>query len=209
MTRAADTTEAALVLCGGRSRRMGTDKAALPFGDESLLQRVVRLVSPVVHEVWLVAREQQALPPLGAALPVARDAASGLGPLAGIVAGLRAMRAERAFVVSCDSPLLEPRLVRHLLDLSRGYRAALPRVAGHWVPTTAVYAKAILPEAEALLAGGELRPRLLADADGVRHVSEEELRRVDPELASLWDCDTPEDYRALLARAGLAGAARS
>jgi molybdopterin-guanine dinucleotide biosynthesis protein A len=183
---------------------MGVDKAALPFGSESLLQRVVRLVSPEVDEVWLVAREGQQLPALaGAPLPVARDPAEGLGPLAGVVAGLRAMRSERAFVISCDSPLLEPRLVRHLLDLSRGHRAAMPRVAGYWVPTTAVYAKSILPEAEALLARGELRPRMLVEAAGVRAVSEDELRGVDAELASLRDCDTPEDYAALLARAGL------
>ena len=52
---------AGLILCGGRSRRMGTDKGALPFGDETILDRVVRVVSSVVDEIWLVAREGQTL----------------------------------------------------------------------------------------------------------------------------------------------------
>lgn len=194
--------DAALVLCGGASRRMGRDKAALPFGDESLLERVVRIVRPVVDEVWLVAREGQALAnPLR--LPVARDPAEGLGPLAGVIAGVRAMKAERAFVISCDSPLLRAELVSHLLVLSRGHDAAIPFVDGHYVPTTAVYAKSILPAAERLLERGELRPRLLTREPGVRVVPEEELTPADPDLHSFRDCDTPEDYEELLRLAGL------
>lgn len=195
-------SEAALVLCGGASRRMGRDKAALPFGDESLLERVVRMVSQSAEEVWLVAREGQALPG-PTTLPVARDPATGLGPLAGVIAGLRAMRAQRAFVVSCDSPLLQPDLVTHLFALAEGHDAAIPFVDGHYVPTTAVYTKAILPAAERLLDRGELRPRLLVKEPRVRVVPEAEFTHVDPELHSFRDCDTPEDYEELLRLAGL------
>jgi molybdopterin-guanine dinucleotide biosynthesis protein A len=191
---------AALVLCGGGSRRMGSDKAALPFGDETLLERVVRVVTGCADEVWLVAREGQDLPALG--LPVARDPAEGLGPLAGVIAGLRAMSAERGFFVSCDSPLLTEAFVRHLLALSVGHAAAVPRVDEHLVPTTAVYSKTMLPAAEALLERGELRPRLLVAEPGVRVVEAAELTGVDPELRSLMDCDTPDDYQRLLELAG-------
>jgi molybdopterin-guanine dinucleotide biosynthesis protein A len=196
-------TDAALILCGGSSRRMGTDKAALPFGDETLLERIVRLVCDEIDEVWLVARENQQLAGIGRTLPVARDPAEGLGPLAGVTAGLRCIEAERAFVISCDTPLLQPGFASHLLSLADGHAAAVPRVDGHLVPTTAVYGKVLLPAAEALLARGELRPRLLVEQPGVRIVSEAELRTVDPELLSLHDCDTPDDYRSLLERAGL------
>jgi molybdopterin-guanine dinucleotide biosynthesis protein A len=185
---------------------MGSDKAALPFGDETLLERVVRLLAPEVDEVWLVAREGQSVPQLrdaGRPIRVARDSAEGLGPLAGVVAGLRAIASERAFVTACDSPLLQPRLVRHLSELARDHRAVVPHVDGHLAPTTAVYSKSLLPAAEALLARGELRPRLLVNEPGVRVIAEQELREVDPELLSFQDCDTPEDYRKLLERAGL------
>ncbi|MEE2673293.1 MAG: molybdenum cofactor guanylyltransferase [Myxococcota bacterium] len=195
-------SEAALVLCGGSSRRMGRDKAGLPFGDESLLERVVRIDRSKVDEVWLVAREGQVLP-AGAELPVARDPAEGLGPLAGVIAGVRAMKAERGFVVSCDSPLLEADLISHLLELSRGHHAAIPFVDGHYVPTTAIYAKSILPAAVRLLDQGELRPRLLVKEAGVRVVREAELVTIDPELLSFRDCDTPEEYADLLRLADL------
>ena len=180
---------------------MGRDKASLPFGDETLLDRIVRIVTPCVDEVRLVAREGQVLADRG--LPVARDPAEGLGPLAGVIAGLRATPAERVFVISCDSPLVQPALVERLLALSVGHDAAIPRIDGHYVPTTAVYGRGILAAAERLLARGELRPRLLVSEPGVRVVAEEELTPVDPELLSFRDCDTPEEYRDLLARAGL------
>lgn len=199
-------SRAALVLCGGRSRRMGTDKAALAFGDETMLARVVGIVSRVVSETWLVAREGQALPPLEGVGPVeiTRDPAEGRGPLAGLVAGLDAMRADRAFVTACDTPLLRTELVEHLFALSEGHAAAVPEVGGHLMTMSGVYTKTLLPAAHRLLARDELRPRVLLREPGVRIVTEQELRAVDPELESLRDCNTPEAYRDALRAAGLA-----
>jgi molybdopterin-guanine dinucleotide biosynthesis protein A len=193
-------SRAALVMCGGRSQRMGTDKAALPFGDETMLERIVRTVSDVVPEVWLVAREGQTLPPPARGLPfhIARDTAEGRGPLAGLVAGLAAMRAERAFVTACDTPLLRPRFIEHLFALAEGHTAAVPEVDGHVMTMSAVYSKRLLPAAENLLARDELRPRLLLREPGVRVVPEDLLREVDPELDCLRDCNTPEAYREAL-----------
>ena len=111
--------------------------------------------------------------------------------------------AERAFVSSCDSPLLEAELISQLLELSHGHDAAIPFVDGHYVPTTAIYAKSILPAAVRLLDRGELRPRLLIQEPGVRVIREDEITAADPELHSFRDCDTPEDYQDLLRLAGL------
>ena len=109
-------TGAAIVLCGGRSRRMGRDKAALPFGDETMLERMVRIVASVTDEVVIVAREGQRVPGDFAGTrcrpKIVRDPAEGLGPLAGIAEGLAAVSSERAFLCSCDLPLLEPAVIR-------------------------------------------------------------------------------------------------
>jgi molybdopterin-guanine dinucleotide biosynthesis protein A len=196
-------SQAALVLCGGFSERMGRDKASLPFGGETLLERIVGIVSPCVDEVWLVAREGQEIPSnRNLQLQVARDPAEGLGPLAGLTAGLRAVSAERAFVVSCDLPLLQEKLVRGLLELATGLRAAIPTVDGHYVPTCAVYSTSLVPELDGLLAAGERRPRAILKLPGVNAISEDEIRAFDPELQSFRDCNTPERYREALELAG-------
>ncbi len=202
---------AALVLCGGSSRRMGSDKTVLPFGDETLLERVARIVADVVSEVWLVAREGQLLEVRsadGGCVPIARDPAEGLGPLAGIVAGLRAMRAEQAFVTACDCPLLKPAYMRWMLALGRDHSAVVPRIDGHLMTMSAVYSRALLPAAERLLEAGELRPRVLFEQPGVRIVGADELRDIDPELHSLYDCDTPDAYREALRIASEGGLLR-
>ncbi|MDP6980340.1 MAG: molybdenum cofactor guanylyltransferase [Myxococcota bacterium] len=198
--------DAALVLCGGFSKRMGEDKAHLPFGAATLIEHIVATVSGCVDEVWLVAREGQAIPAnerLG--LPVARDPASGEGPLAGLAAGLAAVRASQAFVVSCDAPLVVPALIEGLLAIARRGAGAIPHVGGHYMTTCAVYGKTLLPEIERLLASQERRPRVLAEQPGVAVVDEETVRRYDPDLRSFIDCNTRERYLEALELAGLSG----
>jgi len=192
--------DAAIVLCGGRSRRMARDKASLPFGSETMLGRIVRVVSQVVDEVWVVAREGQPVP---GDFQVVRDPEEGLGPLAGLRAGLEAMEAERAFLTSCDVPLLRAAYVERLLELSRGFPIAVPRVGDHMMVTSAVYSREVLPLARRLLEEHRLRPLFLVEGFDARVVTEQELRDVDPELESLRDCNTPEAYRDALRTAGL------
>jgi len=179
---------------------MQRDKASLPFGGQTMLERVVAIVSSVVDEVWVVAREGQHV---AGDFQVVRDPAEGLGPLAGLVAGLGVMKAERAFLTSCDVPLLRAPYVERLLELARGHPIAVPVVGRHTMVTSAVYAREVLPVAEDLLRRRRLRPLFLIQAFDARTVSEAELREVDPGLDSLRDCNTPEAYRDALRAAGL------
>src|SRR3954454_8053425 len=81
----------ALILCGGKSSRMGYPKALLPFGPELMLQRVVRLLGEVVAPMVVVAAPDQVLPILPRGVLVARDERAGRGPLQGLLAGLAAL----------------------------------------------------------------------------------------------------------------------
>lgn len=192
----------AIVLCGGRSTRMGRDKASLPFGTETLLARVVSRVRQVAADVVLVAREGQVLPP---GFEAVRDPAEGLGPLAGIAVGLRAVHGTRAFVAACDMPFLRPALIRRLLDLSRHHDACAPLIDGFAMTTCAVYATGVAGVAEAMVSARHLRPRDLLDRIDTRYVTADELRDVDPSLESFRDCNTPEAYAAALGIAGFGG----
>jgi len=190
----------AFVLCGGRSTRMGRDKASLPFGAETLLARVVRRLRDAVDEVVLVAREGQVVP---AGFAVVRDPAEGLGPLAAIAVGLRAVRGDAAFVAACDLPFLRPALVRRLLDLGAGHDACVPLVEGFPMTTCAVYATSVAEVADQLVASGRLRLRDLLAAVDTRYIDPADLTDVDPLLDSFRDCNTPGAYAAALREAGL------
>lgn len=197
-------SDAALILCGGFSERMGRDKASIPFGDETMLERIAGVVGSCVDEVHLVAREGQEIPAnTGLRLPVARDPVEGNGPLAGLAAGLDAISAEQAIVVSCDVPLLQATFVSGLLAAARGFRAVIPFVAGHYMTTCAVYSKPLAAEINSMLERGERRPREIAKLEGVRIFDEDECRALDPSLSSFVDCNTPERLREALALAGI------
>jgi molybdenum cofactor guanylyltransferase len=199
-------TTGGIVLCGGRSTRMGTPKATLTFGPETMLQRVVRLLGTVVNPIIVVAARQQPLPPLPESVIVAEDEREQRGPLEGLRAGLKALpnSVDSAYVTSCDVPLLVPGFVTRMIELLGDYDIAVMEIDGFPHPLSAVYRRATLPQVETLLESDKLRPVFLFDAVRTRRVRPEEMRSTDPQLRTLRNLNTPDDYRGALAEAGLA-----
>jgi molybdenum cofactor guanylyltransferase len=197
-------TAAGIVVCGGKSTRMGRSKALLPFGAETMLQRVVRLLGTAVSPIVAVAASDQRLPDLPAGVIVTRDEHEGRGPLEALRAGLKALPAgvDVAYVTSCDVPLLVPGFVVQMLALSEGYDIAVVEVDGFAHPLSAVYRSTVLPHVERLLADNRLRPAYLFEAARTRRVDPRDLT-ADPDLRTLRNLNTPADYEQALAEAGL------
>ena len=193
-----------IVLCGGKSSRMGTSKALLPFGPETMLQRVVRLLGTVVEPIVVVAAADQELPPLPRDVAVARDEREGRGPLQGLAAGLRALPADvdASYVTSCDVPLLVTGFVRQMLALAKDYDVALMEIDGFTHPLSAVYRRSVLPHVDGLLAQDRLRPVFLFDLVRTRRVKPAEIT-ADPDLLTLRNLNTREDYEQALRDAGV------
>jgi len=191
----------AIVLCGGKSFRMGTPKALLPFGNETMLARVVRIASAEVGPLVVVAAADHALPVLPADILQAHDAEPECGPLAGLSAGLQALDGlcDAAFVAGCDTPLLRPQLIRSLFDSLGRHAAAIPWFDDRWHPLTAVYRLSVHAEVDVRLASQQLKLQDFATAIRPFAVDEEQMRAADPTLASLRNVNTPEDYQATLA----------
>ena len=193
----------AIILCGGQSTRMGSDKALLPFGSELTLQRVVRLVGELLDasRIVVVAAQEQNLPELPREISVVRDERPQRGPLEGIAAGLRTLdgKADSAFVTSGDAPLLVPAFVKRMFELLGDHDAVVPRDEDHIHPLAAVYRLSVLPQVEQLLAGDRLRTLDLLDKVSTHEVNAEDLRDVDPQLATLKNLNTQQDYLAALA----------
>ena len=200
MTAPAELRVGGIVLCGGHSRRMGRAKFSLPFGDEVLLQRICRILSEVVSPVVVVAAVGQELPELPPDVRVARDEYESQGPLAGIATGLSVLRGdvEAAFVTSCDAPLLQPEFVRRMIELLDNYDVAAPTDGQYDHVLAAVYRTSLEDTARQLLANERRRPLFLLKESNSLRVHVDELRCVDPELDSLRNINTPEDYAALL-----------
>jgi len=155
--------------------------------------------------IAVVAGKLQSLPELPPAVVVVRDADDYLGPLSGLAVGLRAIagRVDAVFVTGCDVPLLAPAFVERLFELLGDSDAVAPTGADGVHPLEAVYRTSVLDRVDSLLAAGERRPRVLLAALDAYEVNVEDLRQVDPQLASLQNVNTPENYAAALAGAGI------
>lgn len=188
----------AIILCGGRSARMGRDKGSLPFGDETMLDRIVRIVRTISDQVIVVARRDQSTP---ADVTVVHDAIEDQGPLAGIAAGLSASPTDLNLVVACDMPLIRPAVLQRLIALIGDGDACVAMVDGHASALCGVYRSRIAKDAQALLDSGERRVTRLLDRVTTKRVEAAALRDLDPNLDSFLSCDTPDKYRQALSAA--------
>jgi molybdopterin-guanine dinucleotide biosynthesis protein A len=189
-----------IVLCGGRSSRMGKPKAWLPFGNELLLQRLTRIVSEAVSPVVVVAAPKQQLPPLPPTIELTRDAVEGRGPLQGIVAGLDALanRCDAAFVSSCDVPFLKPAFIHRLIDLLGDHSISVPEIGDRFHPLAAVYRVSVRDSARRLLVENRLRVADLFEIVPTRVATAADFQDVDPDMQSVRNLNHAEDYEAAL-----------
>jgi len=180
---------AALVLCGGRSKRMGRAKAWLPWFGQTMVEHVVSTLAPLVDEVVVVTAADLDLPPLDAR--IVRDREDALGPLAGLRDGLAVVESDLVFVTGTDAPEIPP---RYLEELFARKGACAPISEGHVQVLSAVYpAPAAAVEAAALLAAGKRRPLDLLEALDYQAIEESEVV-MSGEQRPWQGFNTPEAY---------------
>jgi molybdopterin-guanine dinucleotide biosynthesis protein A len=199
---------AGILLAGGRSQRMGRDKASLPWHGSTLARRAAGLLARCCEPpVIVVCAPDQELPLLPDWVDVVRDPEPGLGPLAGLAVGLAAAgpRAEIAAVCAVDAPLAHPAVLAALLGALGTSPAVVPLSDGLPQPLFAVYRTELAFLAAALVADGERRASALGERAGARAVEPFELLVVDdvaafdPALASFLSFDEVEAYDRALA----------
>jgi molybdenum cofactor guanylyltransferase len=204
-----------ILLAGGRSSRMGQDKAWLLLDGRPLIWHVAQRLLPLAGELIISSNEPERFAALGADLPVpvqvVSDQYAGAGPLAGLQAGLSAATFELALLVAVDMPLLSRPLLEYMQAIAKGHAAVVPHLAirpgerEEYEPLHAVYRRSCLPTISAHLAQNHRRVvSFFPDVD-VRDMTRTEIARFDPDLLSFFNINTPEDWeqaRALLRQAG-------
>ena len=179
----------AIVMAGGDSRRMGTDKASLLFDGQTLLQSVIATMQQLFPQVIVSVRQPRA----GIELPQVCDEQPDGGPLAGLVASLGKITTPWAFMVACDMPFVVPEVVELLAGYRLKHQAVVPVVHGHPQPLAAFYATSCLAPLRASLAAQQKGLRGALQQLDVRYVDEAEMLEADPHLRSFFDLDTPQD----------------
>lgn len=181
-----------VILAGGLSARMGSDKALLPYQGGRFIEAIHRRMGELFEEVIVATGETDRYD----FLPCRRvtDVYPGMGALGGIHAALRESGSDKIFVVACDMPHLAPDLIRHLCSLAEDADVVVPEGGKGLEPLHAVYRKGVLPFVEDSLLNGRCRVVSFFDRVRVRRVPLAEVDRIDPGLSAFRNINTPEEY---------------
>jgi molybdopterin-guanine dinucleotide biosynthesis protein A len=199
-----------IVLAGGRSRRMGRNKALLPAPDASSLtfvERLASLLAEICTEILLVARDETSGKEYSSLSGsqnwrIVYDQVANQGPLMGLYSGLQATTFSHALVLAVDLPFVQPALLSWLSAFPLTDKMLVPRVHGTPQVLLARYPRSLLPAIEQCLRAGRRDPRALLEQVVPRFLEEEQARAIDPDLRSFVNINTPEDFARELA-AGL------
>ncbi len=180
------------ILAGGQSSRMGQDKAFLQLGGRTLLQRTLDMARAVSHEVCIVGQQEK----FASYAPVVEDLYPGRGPLAGIHAALRSSSTELNLMLGVDTPFLDSRFLRYLLEQAEtgGALVTLPRIGGRNQPLCAVYRREFAVVAEQSLQAGHNKIDSLFATTSVWTIEEAELRRLAFDPGMFDNLNTPEEW---------------
>jgi len=192
---------ACIILAGGRSTRMGTNKAllALPGNRHiTFVEHLTSTLTPLCTETILVVRDANDAANYSlAGVRVVTDNLPDYGPLMGIYTGLSAMQAPRALVVAVDMPFIQPALISFLLSQPLTNTLLVPMVNNVPQVLLAVYPRTILPLIDQRIQQGRRDPRSLLEVAAVQYIEEAQLRLVDAELRSFVNVNTPEELNYL------------
>lgn len=181
------------ILVGGKSSRMGTDKAALRLGAQSFVEKIAAALSPISETVRVVGG---AGVNTEARWPVVADVHIEWGALGGLHAALAACRTEWAAIVACDLPFVTAELFMRLAALSENFAAVVPvQTDNRLQPLCALYRKsACLSQVEELIEAGERRPRRLLERIDARRVLPAEWADLAGAELFFTNVNTPGDY---------------
>jgi molybdopterin-guanine dinucleotide biosynthesis protein A len=184
----------AIVLAGGKSSRLGKDKAFLLLDGQPLVALTVHQLATLSDDLIVVTNDPARYEPLELPARLLPDERPGEGSLMGIYSGLKAAHHSHALVVACDMPFLNLPLLQYMLPLADGYDVVIPRLEGMLEPLHAVYSKACLPAMARLLEQGERQIIAFFHEVRVRYVEEDEVDRFDPHHLSFLNVNTTEDW---------------
>lgn len=184
----------ALLLCGGQSRRMGTPKSFLPYEGSNFVEHRLASLRQLFQEILLVANNPADYDALE--VGVVKDIIPQRGPLVGILSGLLVSRFEYSFVIACDMPLVDNRLIRQLCAArNNGSDVVVLKHADGVEPLLGVYSRKLVPSLEEYIFSGKARAQdFLSGLSCTFYEHEFGGAKLPP----YFNVNTPQDYALVL-----------
>ena len=185
---------AAFVLAGGKSSRMGEDKAFLRLGDQTLLDLVREIAAGVCQVVSIVGDRARFGP------KAIEDIFPDSGPLGGIHAALSATSSELNLILAVDTPFLDPKFIRWMLDRAASSRevVTVPKLSSGFQPLCAVYRRSFKEVAEDALKRGRFKIDPLYEKVSTRTITDADLKQLAFDSRMFDNLNTRADFERAL-----------
>lgn len=182
----------AVILVGGRSKRMRSDKWSLALSGQPLLDELIEKFSLLCTEVILAVGAGKR--PLWTGIKMVEDEVLGQGPLSGILAGLKGSSLEHNLVVSCDMPFVNTDLIKEIMGRAAGNDVVVCESPNGLEPLCALYSKACIPHIEAALKRGDRKVVSFFEGVKVEVIAQDEVAKIDPDFLTFFNINTPLDF---------------
>ncbi|MBI5328170.1 MAG: molybdenum cofactor guanylyltransferase [Deltaproteobacteria bacterium] len=181
----------AIILAGGKSSRMGFNKAFIDIGGQNIINRTISLFKELFDEIILVVNNTADYEELD--IPTVTDIFKGAGSLGGIYTGLFHASSEHSFVAACDMPFLSSEVISRMIQVSGSCNAAVPFIMGRYHPLHAVYSKKCLKPIEEMIKNKDLRITNLFQKVNIKKLDEKNWLLSEQVSSSLDNINTKED----------------
>ena len=200
------------ILSGGKSSRMGTDKALLPIEGKTMIEHIIAQVKDIGDEVIVITNTPEGYKFLN--LPIFTDVIPDKGALGGLYTAIDAASHPYTLILACDMPFLNQGLLRYMISLAPEADAVIPKIAapdgekkksGMAEPLRAIYSKACLAPIRKCIDEDNLKMIAFFKDVKLRWIDEEEIRKFDAELVTFMNANTPEEFERMKGMKGVKG----
>lgn len=193
--RKSETEIAGVILAGGKSSRMGKDKALIGFQGEKLIERTMRTFKSLFPDVMIVTNTP--LDYLDQDARIATDIIPGKGPLGGIYTGLFLSPREYAFVAACDLPFFNPDFIRYMVGRIGTYDIVVPETENGPEPLHAIYSRKCLTRIEALIREDRLKVTGFFKSFRTLRITPQEYGGFEPGKRMFYNVNTLSDLESI------------
>ena len=185
----------AYIIAGGKSIRFRSDKSLYEFNGKPLIKHVVDAVSPVFKSVSIISNDTEKFSFLG--LNTIPDIIPDLGPIGGIYTALTHSAGKSIFAFACDTPFIDKRFIEYMTLKIKGFDIIVPSISDRYEPLHTIYSSSCLPHILKLINSGDRKIINFFDSMKLLKITEEEIRKFDPELKLFKNINYFEDIEKL------------
>lgn len=185
-----------IILVGGKSSRMGEDKAFMNVRGVPVFKRILNVFEDIFDEILIITNKEGRF--AGCGYPEVADIIPDRGPLGGIYTGLKYAKSDSIFVASCDLPFIHTSIVKMIIKESNMYDIVVPDIDGMLHPLHATYSKRCMPYIlERIENGSPNITGFINEVQGltVRRIKNDELVNEDPDFRSVFNMNTQTDWQ--------------